>query len=483
MILERFYDDKLAQASWLVGCAATGEALVVDPHRDVEVYVSAAVAEGLRITHVTETHIHADFVSGARELAAATGARLYLSDEGGPDWRYAFAADDGAVLLRDGDTFMVGNVRIEAMHTPGHTPEHLSFIVTDTAGADRPMGAFTGDFVFVGDVGRPDLLEKAAKVMGTMEAGARTLFRSLQAFKAELPDFVQVWPGHGAGSACGKALGAVPQSTLGYERLFNWGLVEDDEEAFVRAVLAGQPEPPKYFAEMKRINREGPRVLGGFSRPRHLQEARLVELMESGALVVDTRSAADYAVEHVPGTINIPLNRSFNTWAGWLIPYDRAFYLIVDEHATAATDEAVRDLAMIGLDRVAGYFTSRAVQAWKDEGRPLASVRQITSDELAARMTEGEVNVIDVRGAAEWEAGHLPDVPNIPVGYLADRLDEVPADRPLVVHCQGGGRSAIAASVLQARGVTDVLNLTGGYQEWVRAGNPVEQGETAAVGA
>jgi hydroxyacylglutathione hydrolase len=482
MILERFYDDKLAQASWLVGCAATGEALVVDPHRDVEVYVAAAEAQGLRITHVTETHIHADFVSGARELATATGARLYLSDEGGPDWRYAFASEDGAVLLHDGDTFMVGNVRIEAMHTPGHTPEHMSFIVTDTAGADRPMGVFTGDFIFVGDVGRPDLLEKAAKVMGTMEAGARTLFRSLRRFAAQVPDFVQIWPGHGAGSACGKALGAVPQSTLGYERLFNWGLVEDDEEAFVRAVLAGQPEPPKYFAGMKRINREGPRVLGGFPRPRHLQEARLVELMESGALVVDTRSATDYAVEHVPGTINIPLNRSFNTWAGWLIPYDRDVYLIVDEHATSAVDEAVRDLAMIGLDRVAGYFTSRAVQAWKDEGRPLASVRQITSAELAARMMAGEVNVIDVRGAAEWEAGHLPDVPNIPVGYLADRLDEVPADRPLVVHCQGGGRSAIAASVLQARGITDVLNLTGGYQEWVREGHPVEQGEAAAVG-
>ena len=481
MILERFYDDKLAQASWLVGCAATGEALVVDPHRDVDVYVSAAEAEGLRITHVTETHIHADFVSGSRELAEATGARLYLSDEGGPDWRYAFAAEDGAVLLRDGDTFMVGNVRIEAMHTPGHTPEHLSFIVTDTAGADRPMGVFTGDFVFVGDVGRPDLLEKAAKVMGTMEAGARTLFRSLQRFKAQVPDFVQIWPGHGAGSACGKALGAVPQSTLGYERLFNWGLVEDDEEEFVRAVLAGQPEPPKYFAEMKRINREGPRVLGGFPRPRHLQEARLVELMESGALVVDTRSAADFAVEHVPGTINLPLNRSFTTWAGWLVPYGRDFYLVVDEHATSAADEAVRDLAMIGLDRVAGYFTRRAVQAWKDEGRPLASVRQITSEELAGRLAAGEVNVLDVRGAAEWEAGHLPGVPNIPVGHLPDRLDEVPTDRPLVVHCQGGGRSAIAASLLQARGIRDVLNLTGGYQEWERAGHPVEHGAEEPV--
>ena len=483
MILKHFYDEKLAQASWLVGCAATGEALVVDPNRDADAYVDAAEREGLRITHVTETHIHADFVSGARELAARTGARLHLSDEGGDDWRYAYAREHDAALLRDGDVFLVGNVRVRAMHTPGHTPEHLAFVVTDTAAADQPMGVFTGDFVFVGDVGRPDLLEKAAGVAGTMEAGARTLFRSLQRFKRELPDFVQLWPGHGAGSACGKALGAVPQSTLGYEKLFNWGLATDDEEAFVQAVLAGQPEPPKYFAEMKRVNREGPRVLGGFPHPPHLPEDRLVQAMAGGALVIDTRTAAEFAVEHVPGTINIPLDRSFATWAGWLVPYDRDFHLIVGDHDAASVAEAVRDLAMIGLDRVAGYFTARAVEAWKAEGRETGSVRQIGSRELAARMAAGEVRVLDVRGAAEWEAGHLPGVPNIPVGYLADRLDEVPTDRPLVLHCQGGARSAIAASVLQTRGVADVLNLTGGYREWVERGNPVETAEAREMAA
>ncbi|HLL45111.1 MAG TPA: MBL fold metallo-hydrolase, partial [Longimicrobiaceae bacterium] len=229
MILRRLYDDKLAQASYLVGCAATGEALVVDPNRDVEQYVEAARGEGLRVMHVTETHIHADFVSGSRELARRSGAQLFLSGEGGEDWRYAFAEEAGATLLRDGDSFRVGNVRVEVLHTPGHTPEHLAFVVTDTAGADRPMGVLSGDFVFVGDVGRPDLLERAARHEGTMEAGARTLFRSLQRFKALLPDWVQLWPGHGAGSACGKALGAVPQSTLGYEKLFNWGLAAADE--------------------------------------------------------------------------------------------------------------------------------------------------------------------------------------------------------------------------------------------------------------
>src|SRR5690606_23511411 len=244
MIVRRFYDDNLAQASWLVGCGASGEGLVVDPNRDVDQYIRAAEAEGVRVTHVTETHIHADFVSGARELAARTGARLYLSAEGGPDWSYRYASEANAVLLRDGDEFRVGNVRVRVMHTPGHTPEHIVFIVTDGASADQPMGVMTGDFVFVGDVGRPDLLEKAAGVAGTMEAGARDLYASLTRFRGQLPDYVQLWPGHGAGSACGKSLGAVPQSTLGYEKLFNLGLAAESEAEFVQMILTGQPEPP-----------------------------------------------------------------------------------------------------------------------------------------------------------------------------------------------------------------------------------------------
>ncbi|MDP9348026.1 MAG: rhodanese-like domain-containing protein [Gemmatimonadota bacterium] len=471
MILRRFYDDKLAQASYLVGCGATGEALVVDPNRDAEQYVRAAEAEGVRITRVTETHIHADFVSGSRELAARTGATLHLSDEGGADWSYAFARTDGAVLLRDGDAFRVGNVEVEVVHTPGHTPEHLSFLVTDTAVADLPLGVLTGDFVFVGDVGRPDLLEKAAHVQGTMEESARTLFRSLQRFR-EYPDYLQLWPGHGAGSACGKGISSVPSSTVGYEKRFNWALSLEDEEEFVRAVLAGQPEPPKYFAEMKQINREGPRVLGGFFRPPRLPEARLEELLGDGALVIDTRPTAEYAAGHVPGTVNIPLNRSFNTWAGWLVPYDRDFHLIADE---ARVDEAARDLAMVGLDRVAGYFGTEALDAWIGAGRALETVPQISSGELAERLRAGEVAVLDVRGRAEWEAGHLPGVENVPVGYLEDRLEEIPRDRPLVVHCQGGARSAIAASLLRSRGFEKVINLAGGYADWQAAGNPTER--------
>jgi hydroxyacylglutathione hydrolase len=480
MLLKRFYDDKLAQASYLVGCAATGEALVIDPHRDVTQYLRAAEAEGLRVSHVTETHIHADFVSGSRELARRTGAKLLLSAEGGADWQYAFARDAGAVLLRDQDMFMVGNVKVEVLHTPGHTPEHLSFMITDTAATDRPMGVFTGDFLFAGDVGRPDLLERAAKIRGTMDVGARTLYRSLQAFK-RLPDYLQIWPGHGAGSACGKSLGAIPSTTLGYERIVNWGLAATTEDRFVEAVLAGQPEPPRYFAEMKRVNREGPRILGDMRAPVRLPERSIATLLAEGATIVDTRPSAEFAGGHIPGTINIPLNKSFATWAGWLLAYDRPFYLIATESPAHGIGEAARDLAMIGLDQISGYFGDEAMDAWIAEGRTLERIPQMTAGELAEALVSGTVALVDVRGAAEWASGRLPGAPNIPLGLLNDHIAELPADKPLVVYCQGGSRSAIAASVLRARSVPRVINLAGGFAEWQARGLSVERAETAVL--
>jgi hydroxyacylglutathione hydrolase len=457
MLLRRLYNEKLAQASYLVGCQSTGESLVIDPNREVEQYVTAAEQAGLRITHVTETHIHADFVSGVRALAQRTTAAVYLSNEGGAEWRYAFAAQDGVQLLQDGDSFKVGNVVITALHTPGHTPEHLSFVLTDTAGADQPMGVFTGDFIFVGDVGRPDLLERAARIEGTMEAAARVLYRSLQTFRGH-PDYWQVWPAHGAGSACGKALGAVPQSTLGYEKLFNWAFRCHSEEEFVNSVLAGQPEPPKYFAEMKRINKEGPPTCAVYPRPERIAEPRLNDLLSEGALIVDTRHNGDFAEGHIPGTINLPLDKSFIAWAGWLLPYDQEFYLIVDEDAGAsAIDEAVRDLSLIGLDRIAG--------------------------DLVRQLKEGDVAVLDVRDPAEWEETHIPGVPNIPLGYLTDRANEIPRDRRVVLHCREGWRSSIATSLLRARGFDNVVNLKGGIRAWVNDGNPVEEAQRDTAGS
>jgi hydroxyacylglutathione hydrolase len=472
MLLRRFYDPKLAQASYLIACGRSGEAIVIDPNRDAQQYVRAAESEDVRIAYVTETHIHADFVSGARELTARTGARLLLSGEGGADWSYQFAKADGATILRDGDSVDIGNVRLSAMHTPGHTPEHLAFLVTDRATADEPMGAVTGDFLFVGDVGRPDLLERAANVKGTMRASARDLHASLKRFAA-LPDWLQIWPGHGSGSACGKGISAVPHSSLGYERRFNWAFSVTNEDDFVRQVLEGQPDPPAYFAEMKRVNRVGPRVLGGLERPPRLEPPHVVEVLSSGATLVDTRTATTFAARHLPRTINIPLNKSFSTWAGSVLPYDRELYLLVDDNVPDRADEAARDLAMIGLDRIAGYFGVDALAVWEGEGRALATVPQVGVTELAAMMSRGEVRVIDVRGPSEWEGGHLPAAPNIPLGALRARVAEIPVDRAVVVQCQSGSRSAIAASLLRAGGVERVVNLSGGFAAWRDAGLPV----------
>lgn len=475
MLLHRFYDHGLAQASYLLGCELSGQAVVVDPNRDVSEYLETAAALRVRIAHVTETHIHADFVSGSRELAERTGAKLYLSNEGGRDWSYGYAADAGAVLLRDGDRFEAGSIQVQALHTPGHTPEHLTFLVTDGATATAPIAALTGDFIFVGDVGRPDLLERAAQVAGTMEQSARTLFRSLRRFTAQ-PDYLQLWPGHGAGSACGRSLSAIPQSTLGYERRFNWAFAITDEDEFVRLVLAGQPEPPRYFGTMKRINREGPRILGGPPTAPLLRPEELPALLESGAFVIDARPGEDFAARHVPGTISIPLNASFTTWAGWLAPYDQDVFLIVRDAAGREVAEAVLELSMIGLDRVAGVFGAEAVSAWEASGRRTGCVHRVGIGEGADRVKAG-ATLLDVRGRAEWEAGHVPGAVHIPLGYLSERIAELPAGAPVVVHCQGGSRSAIAASVLKRAGVAEVHDLTEGFGGWRKAGLPVRNGD------
>lgn len=472
ILVKRFYDPKLAQASYLIASTETGKAVVIDANRDIEQYVRAAAEENVTISHVTETHIHADFVSGSRELASRTGAQLYLSAEGGADWQYGFAKEAGAVLLKDDDGFDVGSVRIQALHTPGHTPEHMAFLVTDTAVSADPLALVSGDFVFVGDVGRPDLLEKAAKVVGTMRDSARTLFRSLKRLEA-LSDHLQIWPGHGAGSACGKGLGSLPQSTLGYERRTNWGLRPMTEDEFVDRVLSGQPDPPKYFAEMKRINKEGPRLLGGLSLPERLSMDRVAGLLESGALVIDTRPAQDFAAGHIPGTINISLNRAFTTWAGWLIPYDADFYLLADDGSPNRVAEARRDLAMIGLDRLGGYAGLDVLREWETSGRALQRTAQISVEDLSRSVASGAANVLDVRSRAEWDAGHIPNARHIPLGELTTGLDALSPDRPVIVHCQGGARSAIAASILQARGFSDVTNLPGGFNQWRSAGHPI----------
>ncbi|MCW5942414.1 MAG: MBL fold metallo-hydrolase [Fimbriimonadaceae bacterium] len=467
MILKRFYETRLAQASYLVACAATGEAIVIDPNRGFDTYLEAAEEEGVRIVAVTETHIHADFLSGSRELAKLTGATLYLSDEGDAEWKYGFG--ENVRLVHDGDAFMIGNLKFEVVHTPGHTPEHIAFLVTDTPAGETVQSAFTGDFVFVGDVGRPDLLERAAGYEGTMEAGARRLFRSLEKFKS-LPDGLLIWPAHGAGSACGKALGGVPVSTLGYEKRVNWALRIEDEQVFVNEVLAGQPEPPRYFAQMKVRNKVGPALRSDRPAPSHLGAHRLTELVEQGAIVVDARPSAEFAAGHVPGTLSIPLGKGFTNWAGWFVPYDTPFYLIAMGEAEA--HEATNALAMIGLDEVAGWFAPTAVRAWAEEtGRPLRVVTQIDCHDLMAEADR--VQVIDVRGQTEWDDGRLPFAQHRFLGTLGKNLDDLDRERPVVVQCHSGGRSAVGCSLLLNAGFRDVRNLAGGITAYREAGYPV----------
>ncbi|HEY8174421.1 MAG TPA: MBL fold metallo-hydrolase [Gemmatimonadaceae bacterium] len=471
MLLERYYDDTLAQASYLIACEKTGDAIVIDPNRDVQTYVRAAAAHRLRIRYVAETHIHADFLSGSRELARAMGAKLLLSDHGGDDWSYAYSAFDGAQLVRDGETITVGKIRLDVLHTPGHTPEHICFLVTDAAVGDRPMGMVSGDFLFVGDVGRPDLLERAANVAGSMERAARELYASLKRL-TRFPDYLQVWPGHGAGSACGKALGAVPQTTLGYERLYNPALQFTTEEDFTRWVLTDQPEPPRYFAEMKRLNRDGPPPAPDIAMSRSDAKA-IGDAIAKGAWVVDVRGSRDFAREHVPGTINIPASKSLVTYAGTVLSYDRPIVIIAKTQ-----DQAVgvsQQLRLIGLDQVTHFATLEVFQQLKSEGRPMQSVPLIEPRALADKLDANGTRVIDVRSRSEWNHGHLAQATHIYLGDVESKAASMQRDESIVVHCQSGTRSSIAASLLMARGFTNVANLAGGFDAWRKAGLPTER--------
>lgn len=473
MLFKHLYDPALSQASYVIGCQATGEAVVVDPLRDVDQYIALAAAEGMRIVAVTETHIHADYCSGSRELAFRTSAQLYLSGCGGEEWRYAFAESSHAIEMQDGHAIQIGRITLTAMHTPGHTPEHLSFFVTDGAASTKPMGILTGDFLFVGDVGRPDLLEKAAKQVATMESSARVLYASLQRLKT-LPDYLQIWPGHGAGSACGRALGAVPQSTLGYERLVNWALQPQTESEFVTDVLRDQPEAPAYFGVMKRVNRDGPTLLGGLPEVPHRSGFEAQQWSEKLGLVVDARPAEAFAQEHMRGSLNIPGNRTFASWFGSLIDYGADVWLLaVDEQHG---ERLVRELMSIGFDRVVGVSVASDALT----GIDLATVAQRSPVSLNGALGRDGLIVLDVRNRSEWATGHIAGSLNIPLGDLPQRLVELPADGTIVTQCASGGRSAIAASLLLLAGAPSVENLSGGIQGWTNAGFALTTDEATA---
>ncbi len=462
MIFRRLHHDRLAQASYLIACEATRQAIVIDPLRDPGIYTEAAAREDVRVAFVAETHVHADFLSGAEALARHTGAELWLSAEGGDDRTSTRIRRTGARALRDGDGGSVGRVRFEVRHTPGHTPEHLIFLVTDEATSDEPVGIVSGDFLFAGDVGRPDLLERAVGITGSMQRSAADLYRSLQSLR-DLPDYLQVWPGHGAGSACGKSLGAIPQTTLGYERRVNWAFRCHDEGEFVRTVLADQPEPPAYFARMKEFN-----AAGAPPMPERAvaDESVLRERVRHGAPIVDLRPAEEFLGAHLEGAISLPLGRSLLTWAGSVLDPSRELILLMPADEVHDAETVVRDLALIGYDRVLGVLPSIELDSYSP--RRVTSISSTGMSELSARADDA--TVVDVRSSSEWSEGHIPGSLHVPLAELTSRLQELRARQPIVTYCQTGARSTVAASLLRASGIAEVSNADGGFEAWSRLG-------------
>lgn len=467
MLVRQITDDHLAQNAYLIGCQKTGEAIVIDPERDVDRYIEAAAKENLRLVAATETHVHADFLSGVRELARRLpGIRVLLSAEGGPDWQYAWPAADrrDATLLRNGDTFSVGNIRIRAWHTPGHTPEHMSFVITDTGGgAAEPIGVASGDFVFVGDLGRPDLLETAAGVEGAQEPAARRLYESAEDF-LRLPDYLQVWPGHGAGSACGKALGAIPMTTVGYERRFSPAIAEaiKGTQPFIDFILSGQPEPPAYFARMKHLNLAGPPVLGALPKPARLDARELVAAADS-MQIIDTRGGrVDFMRSHIRGSFYAPFDRTFPTVVGSLVDPEKPIVLLVDD---ANLDAAVRDLIRVGFDDVRGWAPLDSLEGFRKAGGRLESIESIGFAELERRRQAGPVTILDVRGASEYASRRIPGAMNIAHTRLRVARPVFPSNEPVYVHCAAGARSAVSSAYLAAQGMP-VIHVNGNFSEW-----------------
>lgn len=467
MFMRMIYDEKLAQAAYLIGCQATGEAIIVDPERDVDRYIDLAEQNDLRIIATAETHIHADFVSGSRELAERIDAKVYVSDEGDADWKYEWLDQKSGggryahQLLHDGDTFQIGNIEFRVIHTPGHTPEHICLLVTDHgSGATEPIGMLTGDFVFVGDLGRPDLLESAAGQKGAMEPSARRLYDTVSKLDS-IPDFVQVWPAHGAGSACGKALGAVPMSTIGYERRFNPAIgAASSEQGFVDFILSGQPEPPLYFANMKRDNKLGPAVLGGLPDPKRVDFNTISNLDPNSVAILDIRHWDSFRAGHVPGSLSFPIRNSFPTDVGSMVKDTEDIYLIIDEQNI---DEVVRDLIRIGLDRIRGWCPSNEIQA--DEHVALATIEEIEPEDAERLIESKQVRNLDVRRATEFAEGHIASATNISHTRVASRMDEIPSPDPVLINCRSGIRSARACALLKRAG-HKVINLRGGYLAW-----------------
>ncbi|WP_415363733.1 Zn-dependent hydroxyacylglutathione hydrolase / Polysulfide binding protein [Mammaliicoccus lentus] len=438
MFFKQFYDNHLSQASYLIGCQRTGEAMIIDPIRDLTNYMEVAENEGFTITQAAETHIHADFASGIRDVAEKLDAKIYVSGEGDDELSYKNMPEQ-THYVKNHDVIYLGKIKLDVLHTPGHTPESISFLLIDEGGGSSvPMGLFSGDFIFVGDIGRPDLLEKSVQMKGSTEIGAKQMYQSIKNTK-DLPDYIQIWPGHGAGSPCGKTLGAVPMSTLGYEKINNWAFNVTDEAIFIETLTSNQPAPPHHFAQMKKINQFG---------TNSYQPYNVYPSLDNERLAFDIRSKEAFHGGHTKGTINIPYNKNFINQIGWYLDFDEDIDLIGDK---ATVEQARHTLQLIGFENVLGYRLPK----------PEVQTQSIHSDEMNGE----EEHVLDVRNNEEWDRGHLKQAVNIPHGKLLN--EEIPFEKndKIYVHCQSGVRSSIATGILEYKGFTNVVNVREGYQD------------------
>ncbi len=466
MKLERIYTPGLAQVAYLIGDEEAGVAAVIDPRRDAQEYIDRASAAGLTITQVYETHVHADFVSGAPELARATGATVYASRLGGSEFPHQ--------PLDDGDVVALGSLRITALWTPGHTPEHMAFLLTDPA-SDAPGYLFSGDMLFVGEIGRPDLLgaEHTDDLLAQLHA---SVFEQLM----PLDDDIVVYPGHGAGSACGRSIGDADSSTMGQEKRFNYAFRPRDLAAFRAAIMSNMPPAPAYYPTMKRLNKAGATPLAEVSAGEPLSAGDVARLIDSGALLLDTRPAEAFGGAHIPGALFAGLGADMVNWAGWYAPYDRDVVLVLEHDEQFA--EARTELLRVGIDRVAGYLAG-GIEAWETSGRDIATLPQVSTHQLEDLLRQGAVTVVDARSLAEWQEGHIDGALHRFAGQVVTGAIEAPAAGPLAIICGSGYRSSVAASVLQQRGRQDVINVLGGMEGWRAAGLPTTTDESADVAA
>lgn len=453
MILDRVYTPGLAQVAYLVADESAGEVAVIDPRRDVDEYLAWAEDRNLRITAILETHVHADFVSGARELAAATGAPIFASRLGGQDFPY--------VPLDDGQDVPVGRLRLRALWTPGHTPEHMSFLLIDPDQDPNPIALFSGDALFVGDVGRPDLLGAEQT-----EQLANQLYHTVVDRLSRLHDDVIVYPGHTAGSACGKKIGDAPNTTIGRERRDNYAFQARSKDDFVRMVLEGMPPAPTYYPVLKKVNKAGPALLADLSDGVALSPDEVAARQAAGALVIDARTPEGFGAGHVPGAVFAGLGPNFTTWLGWIAPYDREIVLVLDNDSDI--EEARTELRRIGLDHLGGFLKG-GMAAWHAADLPVSTLAQTSVTDLAQTLAgdPGDLIVLDVRSADEWEEGHIPGAVHHFAGELAQgETPPIDPATPVAVICGSGYRSTVAASLLARRGYRHLINVAGGMEAW-----------------